>query len=389
MYARLEQKKYFEQLASVLPVDSRMVDIRSLRKAGRLPALEPEIVSGLGKVVDFHIKGQFSGKTSLFSSIERLYRQGPYRHFKWRQAQRLFQECVTTLSDLRPAAVAIWNGQKFYTAVAALAARHLGIQVLYFENGVLPNTTTIDPKGVNANNSVPRDPAFYRNFKDTLKDAVPVVARPPRTGKKMVSTTEELPSRYLLVPLQIDSDTQVVIHSPWIASMHQFFFEMIDASQKWQDRGLHVVFREHPSSRRNYADLHKIARSMPRIHFISDRPLQEMIERATAVVTINSSVGVEALVLGRPVITVGNAFYNIEGLVSHARNGHELIEAVNRLADTTMDEELRLRFLAYLRNDYAVPGNWKVPSAEHLNLMSARIMEWIEEEPGASTCNAS
>lgn len=379
MHDRPEQLAYFERLASRLPHALCVVDIRSMGKRGCPHPLETETLADLGKIVDVRLKQQFNGKPSWLNGI--LW---PYRRYKWLQAKRLFGACVTVLSDLRPAAVGVWNGQKFFSAVVALAARHLGIQVLYFENGVLPNTTTVDPKGVNVANSAPRSPSFYRHYPLSEKVATfpSLVARKPRAGKRLSSTTTALPTKYVLVPFQVDTDTQVVIHSPWISNMRQFFHEMIQASRLWHDKELHIVFREHPSSGRGYLDLHKTAQAMPRVHFINDRPLQEMIEHATAVVTINSTVGIEGLMLGRPVITLGEAFYNIDDLVLHASNSAELVAAVNQLADFTIDEQLRQGFLAYLRNDYAVSGSWKEARPEHLNHMAARIMELTRIESG-------
>ncbi|MGD9709991.1 MAG: hypothetical protein AB7U65_09255 [Halothiobacillaceae bacterium] len=388
MHDRPGQLAYFERLASRLPLSSRVVNIRSMRKRGIPHPLETETLADhLGKVVDVRLKQQFNGKPFWLNGI--LW---PYRRYKWLQAKRLFGACVAVLIDLRPATVGVWNGQKFFSAIAAQAARHLGIQVLYFENGVLPNTTTVDPKGVNVANSVPRSPSFYRNYpliEKKLAASPSLVARKPRAGKRLSSTTTALPAKYLLVPFQVDTDTQVVIHSPWIRDMRQFFQEMIQASRLWHDRELHIVFREHPSSSHGYADLHKTAQAMPRIHFINDRPLQEMIEHATAVVTINSTVGIEGLMLGRPVITLGEAFYNIDDLVLHASSSAELVAAVNQLADFKIDEQLRQGFLAYLRNDYAVSGSWKEASPEHLSHMAARIMELMRIESGLNSCNPS
>ncbi|TQV61675.1 MAG: hypothetical protein FNT29_10915 [Halothiobacillaceae bacterium] len=386
MHDRPGQLAYFERLASRLPPSSRVVDIRSMGKRGSPHPLKTETVADLGKIVDVRLKQQLNGKPFWLNGI--LW---PYRQYKWLQAKRLFGTCISVLSDLRPAAVGVWNGQKFFSAVVALAARHLGIQVLYFENGVLPGTTTVDPKGVNIANSVPRSPSLYRNHPLSEKQAAlpSLVARKPKVGKRLRSTTTALPTKYVLVPFQVDTDTQVVIHSPWISNMRQFFYEMIHVSRLWHDRELHIVFREHPSSGRSYIDLHNTAQAMPRVHFINDRPLQEMIEHATAVVTINSTVGIEGLMLGRPVITLGEAFYNIDDLVLHASNSAELVAAVNGLADFTIDEQLRQGFLAYLHDDYAVPGSWKDASPEHLNHMAARIIELTRIESGLSPCNPS
>ena len=58
----------------------------------------------------------------------------------------------------------IWNGQKPPYSTVAKAAIDCGMQVTYFENGGLPDTTTVDNKGVNAWNSLPKNIDFYHNY---------------------------------------------------------------------------------------------------------------------------------------------------------------------------------------------------------------------------------
>jgi capsular polysaccharide export protein len=41
-----------------------------------------------------------------------------------------------------------------------------------------------------------------------------------------------------------------------------------------------------------------------------------LLEKARGVVTINSTVGIWTLLLGRPLITLGSAIYNIKGLTN-------------------------------------------------------------------------
>ena len=62
----------------------------------------------------------------------------------------------------RPDAIAVWNGGHWFFQAAIRAAREFAIPVFYCENGLLPDTTTFDPRGINYHNAVPRAAAFYR-----------------------------------------------------------------------------------------------------------------------------------------------------------------------------------------------------------------------------------
>ena len=52
--------------------------------------------------------------------------------------------------------VAMWNGNKFEPSVVKLAARKSGCKLIYWENGFLPQTITMDDKGINYLNSLSR-----------------------------------------------------------------------------------------------------------------------------------------------------------------------------------------------------------------------------------------
>ena len=41
--------------------------------------------------------------------------------------------------------------------------------------------------------------------------------------------------------------------------------------------------------------------------------MKEVLKKAELVITLNSTVGIEALLYGKPVLTLGDAFYNIKG----------------------------------------------------------------------------
>ena len=53
-----------------------------------------------------------------------------------------------------------------------------------------------------------------------------------------------------------------------------------------------------------------------RVLFLETGDLVKLLKRAKGVVTINSTVGTAALEIGRPVLTLGQAIYDIPGLVN-------------------------------------------------------------------------
>lgn len=113
-----------------------------------------------------------------------------------------------------------------------------------------------------------------------------------------------------------------------------------------KETGLTVVFKEHPSSRETYPELHE--RTHERLLFANGNATQQLIESSQFVVTLNSTVGLESLLLGKPVLTLGQAFFNIEGLVMHADNAEQVVELARAFPQWPLDERLRRNFLHYL-----------------------------------------
>ena len=107
-------------------------------------------------------------------------------------------------------------------------------------------------------------------------------------------------SPYVLVPLQVASDSQVQLSSGY-SGMPPFIAELIASFARHgraQDR---LVFKHHPRDRgyNHYRQLiERLARSHgigERVLYFHDGALGPILKRARAVITINSTVGLQAL----------------------------------------------------------------------------------------------
>lgn len=274
--------------------------------------------------------------------------------------------------------VIMWNGMKQPNRTPYVVAKAVGKKTQLFENGLLPNTTTLDAIGVNAHNSVPRDAEFYRQWPGEVKaEDKTLVVRAAHKQRKTGEQKAELPERYIFVPFQVPNDTQVVCHSPWITSMEAFHQALVSAlSELKQDPQWHsfkFVIKEHPSWPRSFSELHN---KHPDIIFANDNNTQTLIENALAVITINSTVGIESLLLDKCVITLGNAFFNIDGLVHHCPNQQMLNQTLSSIEQQNVDLDLVHRFLSYLKSEYLLPQSWSniTDADEHFNAVKQRLM---------------
>jgi capsular polysaccharide export protein len=270
--------------------------------------------------------------------------------------------------------IGLWNGKKYPQNIAVLICKQLNKQTFFFENGCMPNTTTVDFQGVNATASIPRESEFYRNY--ISKKALPTKLLNRKEESKRIKTNLELPKNYIFVPFQVGYDSQIIYHSPWIRTM-EALYDIVDTLS--QELKVHFVLKEHPSDKtNNYSSLHQRADKNPYLSFANNIETQELIEKSMAVVTINSSVGIEALLFHKKVVVLGEAFYLIDKITKGASSLAQLKEILIQLEQWTIDKELTNSFLSYINEEYLVPKSWESPDKEHFLSIENKIRAHFE-----------
>ncbi|WP_199438638.1 capsule biosynthesis protein [Vibrio owensii] len=264
----------------------------------------------------------------------------------------------------------VYGDCRKYHKIAIETAKLLGIRVWVFEEGYLrPDFITLELGGVNGNSDfdnggelgefndrsveVPRHLMWiragyatwyylnrtarflkYRNYQHhrrggTIYEAwswVCSFARKPfyklrdainwSTVKRMASS-----HNVYIVPLQVHNDSQILCHSPY-NSVEEFLKEVIYSFTLDAPKNSILVIKHHPMDRGfcNYSKL--IAKSKrfidPSCHVLYGHEfrLPEMYKYAAGCVTVNSTVGISALINSVPVKVMGNAIYDDEGLTS-------------------------------------------------------------------------
>lgn len=125
---------------------------------------------------------------------------------------------------------------------------------------------------------------------------------------------------YFLLPLQLSSDAQIRDHSRF-EDMAELMEYVVDSFVKHAPGDARLVIKNHPLDMGlvNYPRIiAKLARRFDlvgRIDYLESGDLVGLIQRARAVVTVNSTVGSLSVGLGCPTIALGDAIYNLPGLV--------------------------------------------------------------------------
>ena len=302
-----------------------------------------------------------------------------------RTAQRVHRARLMCEAALRRGVthLGMWNGQGGQRRTLVMVAQKLGLATLFGELAPIAGHVTLDPSGVNAAGMLPSDPAYYRAWAEAHADRGKVALwrerLVTRAGVRRESQGDAGAGRFLFVPLQVRGDTQIAVHGGWIKSVPGFIDAVAQAAQHLP-AGWRVVFREHPSDRTGNAG--QLAGLVgPRVAVDNSTDTFELVRRSEGVVTVNSSVGMQSLLFGRPVLVLGRANYALRGVAATAGSAGELAQALATAQDWSIDLTLAEAFLRFLAEEYYV--EWPIGAearervgAQVRSRFAGRLTDW-------------
>jgi capsular polysaccharide export protein len=342
-----------------------------------------------------------------------------------RKARRLLALLAAFIDEQQVDAILVWNGSNLRGQLAIHLAKQRRLPVVYAEHGYLPGTTQVDLEGVNDDSSVtrlarmglaqlPPDPqldavldaqiAHYkagRPMRDANQRppaelrrnlAVHWASRAafwierrllPRINRLAVPVAGgPLPARYVLLPFQVRKDSQLVLHSPLYGNNMETIVRELDAALERIDPQLRLVAKFHPYElpqvQRRYREL---PHRYPRVFFTSDGPMTRLLEKAEAVVTVNSTAGFEALLYDKPVLALGRNFYTVPGIVECLSRRGELEASLRTTLACTPDRERRRAFLRYVYTRLLARGSYNDFSEGSLRRFAAHLSGLLAGTP--------
>ena len=294
-------------------------------------------------------------------------------------------------------------------------AKGLGLRVFIFEEGYLrPDYITMEEGGINGCSLLPKDPErikalaelmdeppepihlhshskalrlnniayytatlflwpFFARYKthrpygawrEALLGWTPRLMTRRRFERQDQGTMEALEKSgrpFFLLPLQLDSDAQVRRYSPF-SGMLEGLSMIMNSFARHGDPGSDLLVKNHPLDPGlinyrayvlNYARALKIEH---RVHFIDNvGNYHDIIAKSRALVLLNSTIGLTALLMDKPVYYLGSSICSVPGL-GCAPGWLTLKEFWS--APCPPDRELVEAFAKILRNTVLVNGNF-------------------------------
>ncbi|QLC74727.1 capsular biosynthesis protein [Pseudomonas sp. LPB0260] len=247
--------------------------------------------------------------------------------------------------------VIIWNGQQLIGRTAKFVADKVGVQCQYLELANIPGKLFSDTEGVNALSSIAKNIevidrlpevaedvhfAWLNEYESEKSSPLPQAELKLKDGglsflnmilkvlllsactvpmgkrrfnfsarwKKSQECEHRYPREFIFLPLQVSSDTQIKLHSE-LNNIDAIAFSV----RKAKEQGVELVVKIHPAET-SVEEIVKVRKAQESLGFtISNANTIDLLKRSRFVITINSTVGLEALIYGKAVIILGKCFY--------------------------------------------------------------------------------
>lgn len=259
----------------------------------------------------------------------------------------ILDSILRRISKTAPDFLVGWNGNgPHFIFLMKVAAKIANVPVFHVERGLLPDTLVFDPQGVNFKSYIAGSylPLITEEERKIARAYIKDFSTQGKTivGKNLDRelTSEEvnrkigLPSRakFIFFPMQIEGDSNIIINSPIYKKMADV---IEDVKQVANLTGLKVVCRPHPEYSLTPEELKKLH---PGVIFDNSLHLHTMLKHAVANVVINSTVGLESILLGRPTIALGHSVYSGKGITLDAFHRDHIEVAVRKVIDSDFDK---------------------------------------------------
>jgi hypothetical protein len=148
---------------------------------------------------------------------------------------------------------------------------------------------------------------------------------------------------FVYFPLHVTDDFKIKRLIPHCSDQAYLIEQLSDALPQGHD----LVLKEHPVSiGRNPASMLRRLVARENVRLVDPyTSSHDLIERSAAVAVIGSTVGLEALLHGKPVLTLGRPFYAGYGVTVDVESFREIREKLARTLRFAPDRERILRFL--------------------------------------------
>jgi capsular polysaccharide export protein len=228
-----------------------------------------------------------------------------------RDIHRIHKTLSNIIETTRPEKIIIWNGFTGWVAnILRLICEQRKLQCAFLERGLLKGSLFIDRMGVNGASSLNElTPSIVDRYALSDEETA-FVKQLFSINPQIVENVTPKKNLNIFFPLQVQLDTNIILYCKY-RTMRETF---LDIYSVLNSQGSSFLIRPHPEETSD--TLINIPR-FDNVNVSSEKSLDHWLDWSDLVVTINSTVGLEALIKGKQVISLGQSIYSSAGLTNN------------------------------------------------------------------------
>ncbi len=247
---------------------------------------------------------------------------------------------LLVFSIYKPIGVYVWNGFRVPDAALLSIADLFGVQKNILERGPFANTFACDSEGFNYNSSFIKKYSHIptKSNKTNIEEFAKLYFRKnisnweqPNSaeGKNAFYKKYNIPEDKLLLffPSQVEVDINSKLFSPNYKSVFDAYEALVAALAKHASK-VFLLVKKHPKQEDETPFL---SLPLPSGRWVDDAHIFDCIQYADAIVSINSSCAVEAALLGKPILLLGNSILETHSEVIKANSAGEIGKKLEEL----------------------------------------------------------
>lgn len=287
-------------------------------------------------------------------------------HEKERALFLLMQKLLTLA---QPDAAIVWNGMRDSRAAFTEAARSLSLPLFFAEKGYLAGSWFIDEQGIGPRSRglrieqkdlTPSPPEFTAFIEDAITRGASAWNQPLRRSTHELRETLKIPPdrQLLFFAGQVDDDVNLQTFSEHFKTSLECLKWLV---QTLPPNEFFILVKPHPKGRTTPSEFQSVLGSTGLASAALN--VHDAIALADCVASINSTVGIEASLAGKPVLQFGDTPYSELPFVACLSPIDNALEKLRDFlaAYRSRREDLRALALAYAyylhRNMYAYQGD--------------------------------
>ena len=347
------------------------------------------------------------------------------------------------LSDNDISSVFLLGDCRLYHRLAKPVCRSMNVHFMVFEEGYLrPDTITLEAGGVNALSELDLSQEVIRNTSIPVKASAVSMGgsmkrrtvaaafyywsswfqkkrfphyqhhrafNPVREGycwlrgfarKRFYRSNDQLvrkqllskfSGQFVLVPLQVHDDSQKIYHSDY-SSVEAFIEEVMTSFKEHASENRALCFKHHPMDigytqySQHICELADRMGISDRVFYCHEAALPELYRHASSVITVNSTVGLSAILHKLPTLATGQALYDMQGLT------HQGTMSAFWESPEPVDYDLFQHFHSYIYEKTQLNGsffNKPEISCENARLFFEQIIGSDAQGSFTSACSVS